>query len=113
MEYKEGDFVLIKDKRYKAKQFIGEIATKLENDNYNFYVYIFPEDTKEGRQSYMSSYEVFFTPTQTTHYLSGEEHQKVEVLSLEDYVDKKYFDTKKSEHPLYFFRQSKRNNQEH
>ena len=79
----------------------------MENDNYNFYVYIFPEDTLEGRQSYMSSFEVFFTPTQTTHYLSGEEQQKVEVLSsIEDYVNKKYFNSEKSERPLYFYRQT-------
>ena len=63
MEYKKGEFVLIKDDNYKFKKSIGEIESKLKND-YRLYVYIFPEDTIDGRKPYMSFNEVFLTTTQ-------------------------------------------------
>ena len=108
MEYNEGEFVLIEDYNYKAKKFIGEIGTKLKN-SYLLYVYIFPEDTIDGRQPYMSSNEVLFTPNQISYCFSGDKkkEQKVKVLSLENYVDKKYInDEENFECPLYFFRQT-------
>ena len=108
MEYNEGEFVLIEDYNYKAKKFIGEIGTKLKN-SYLLYVYIFPEDTIDGRQPYMSSNEVLFTPNQISYCFSGDKkkEQKVKVLSLENYVDKKYInDEENFEWPLYFFRQT-------
>ena len=107
MVYKEGDFVLIEDDNYKAKKFIGEIQQKLKSD-YRLYVYIFPEDTIDGRLPYMSFNEVFFTPTQILYSLSEDKkkEQKVEVLSLEKYVEKKYLNEEKLEYPLYFHRQT-------
>ena len=108
MAYNEGDFVLIEEAQYIAKKFIGEIQSNLKNNSYRLYVYIFPEDTIEGRQPYMSSQEVFFTPSQMVYNLSGNKkvEQKVEVLTLEEYVDKKYINAEKLECPLYFFRQT-------
>ena len=110
MNYKEGDFLLIKDESYKAKHFIGEIAgnannnKKNDNDQYTLLVYIFPEDTKDGRQAYMSSFEVFLTTNQKTYFLDGIEQEKVEVVTLEEYINRKY--NKDEECPsLYFKRQ--------
>ena len=107
MVYSEGDFVLIKDGTYKAGKFIGEINKKMEN-TYLLYIYIFPEDTLDGRQVYMSSNEVFLTPSQTTYNLNGDKknEQKVKVLNLEDYIDKKYINAEKLECPLYYSRQT-------
>ena len=54
----------------------------------------------------MSYNEIFFIPTQLMHYLSEDENANVKVLSLEQYVDKKYITAEKLELPLYFFRQT-------
>ena len=92
MDYKTGDFLLIKDETYKAKHFIGEIQKKIDKANniYLLYIYIFPEDTIDGMQSYMSSYEVFLTPVLQTYVLDGSKEEKVEVVSLEQYINRKY-----------------------
>ena len=85
MDYKEGEFYLILDeKNYKSNKFIGEIKNKVGNNSYLLYTYIFPEDTKDGRQNYMSLFEVFLTPTQTLYKFEGIE-QKVEVVSIEEF----------------------------
>ena len=105
MEYKKGEFVLIEDDNYKFKKFIGEIESKVKND-YRLYVYIFPEDTIDGRKPYMSFNEVFLTTTQDLYYLSGNDEQKVEVVQMDEYINKKYIKNEKLELPLYFFRQT-------
>jgi len=110
MNYKEGDFLLINDESYKAKQFIGEIAgnvnnnKKNDNDQYTLLVYIFPEDTKDGKQSYMSSSEVFLTTNQKTYFLDGIVQDKVEVVTLDEYINRKYNRNEKCPN-LYFKRQ--------
>jgi len=106
MDYKKGDFLLIKDKEYKAKNFIGEIQKKIEKNKYLLYVYIFPEDTIDGKQSYMSVNEVFLTPTLKTCFLDGTKEEKVEVVSLEQYINRKYGNIDEKCGPLYFKRQS-------
>jgi len=105
MDYKIGEFVLIKDDNYIAKKFIGEIQSKVKND-YRIYVYNFPEDTIDGRKPYMSSNEVFLTTTQALYYLSGIDEQKVEVVSMDQYINKKYINNEKLKLPLYFYRQT-------
>ena len=110
MNYKEGDFLLINDESYKAKQFIGEIAgnvnnnKKNDNDQYTLLVYIFAEDTKDGKQSYMSSFEVFLTTNQKTYFLDGIVQDKVEVVTLDEYINRKYNKGEKCPN-LYFKRQ--------
>ena len=105
MDYKAGEFVLIKDDNYIAKKFIGEIQSKVKND-YCIYVYNFPEDTIDGRKPYMSSNEVFLTTTQALYYLSGIDEKKVEVVSMDQYINKKYINNEKLDIPLYFYRQT-------
>ena len=105
MDYKIGEFVLIKDDNYIAKKFIGEILSKVKND-YRIYVYNFPEDTIDGRKPYMSSNEVFLTTTRALYYLSGIDEQKVEVVSMDQYINKKYINNEKLDIPLYFYRQT-------
>ena len=105
MDYKIGEFVLIKDDNYIAKKFIGEIQSKVKND-YRIYVYNFPEDTIDGRKPYMSSNEVFLTTTQALYYLSGIDEQKVEVVQMDEYINKKYINNEKLKLPLYFYRQT-------
>ena len=105
MDYKKGDFFLIKDETYKAKYFIGEIDEKV-NDGYLLYVYIFPEDTEDGKQSYMSSFEVFLTTNQKMCLLDGTKEEKVEVVSLEEYINRKYKNLDEKSVPLYFKRQN-------
>ena len=108
MDYKTGDFLLIKDETYKAKYFIGEIQKKIDkaNDIYLLFIYIFPDDTIDGKKSYMSSYEVFLTPVQKTCVLDGTKEEKVEVVSLEQYINRKYKNLDEKTCPLYFKRQS-------
>ena len=105
MDYKEGNFFLIKDETYKANYFIGEIDKKV-NDEYLLYVYIFPEDTEDGKQSYMSSFEVFLIPNQKVCLLDGTKEEKVEVVSLEEYINRKYKNLDEKSVPLYFKRQN-------
>ena len=105
MDYKEGEFYIILDeKNYKSNKFIGEIKKKVGNNSYLLYTYIFPEDTKDGRQNYMSSYEVFLTPTQTLYKFEGFE-LKVEVVSIEEYINRKYLNSEHLQYPLYYNRQ--------
>ena len=107
MNYKKGEFLLIKDEEYKAKCFIGEVQKKI-NDKYLLLVYIFPEDTIDGRQIYMSSYEVFFTPTQKMYLLDDTNAEKVEVVTLDEYINRKYKNLDENEKcdRLYFKRQT-------
>ena len=105
MSHKEGEFYLIKDQNYKAKKYIGEILKKLENDFYLLNIYIFPEDTYFGRLPHNSYYEVFLT-SDLFLYKFDTETEKVEVISLEEYINRKYVNNEKLQYPLYFKRQS-------
>ena len=102
MDYKPGEFLLIKDETYNYKLFIGEIIKKVD-DQYLLYVYIFPEDTIYGRQPYMSSKEVILTTKQKLSFLDGTKEEKVEVVSLEQYINRKYIN-KDEKYELYYKR---------
>ena len=104
MDYKKGEFLLIKDEAYKAKCFIGQIIKKVNND-YLMYVYIFPEDTKDGKQTYMSSFEVFLIPDEKMYFLDGTKEEKVKVVSLDEYINRKYINLDEKCDTLYFKRQ--------
>ena len=54
----------------------------------------------------MSFNEVFLTTTQDLYYLSGIDERKVEVVQMDEYINKKYIKNEKLELPLYFFRQT-------
>ena len=54
----------------------------------------------------MSSNEVFLTTTQALYYLSGIDEQKVEVVQMDEYINKKYINNEKLKLPLYFYRQT-------
>jgi hypothetical protein len=110
MDYCNGDFYLIEDHKYKANKFIGEIIREgkdKEKHIYLIYIYIFPEDTKDSRQQYMSQFEVFLNPVQQFYEFTGIKEQKVSVVSLEDYILLKYNmgQSQKKIYPLYFYRQ--------
>ena len=60
-------------------------------------------DTIDGRKPYMSSNEVFLTTTQALYYLSGIDEQKVEVVQMDEYINKKYINNEKLKLPLYFY----------
>ena len=110
MDYCKGDFYLIEDHNYKSNKYIGEIIRD-KNKEKNIYlinIYIFPEDTKDGRQQYMSQFEVFLNPTQQLYEFTDIKEQKVLVVSLEDYILLKYNmdQSQKNMYPLYFYRQS-------
>ena len=107
MNYKQGEFFLIEDiKNYKANEFIGEIINKSENNFFRLKIYIFPEDTKDGRQSHMSSNEIFSTSSEFLYNFESKKEKKVEVVSLEDYINIKYIKKVNLKYPLYFVRQT-------
>jgi hypothetical protein len=52
----------------------------------------------------MSSYEVFLTPVLQTYVLDGSKEEKVEVVSLELYINRKYVNLDEKTGSLYFKR---------
>ena len=105
MLYKKGEYFLIQDNNYKANKFIGEILDQKERNLYLLNVYIFPEDTKDGRQYYMSQYEVFLTSSEVLYSFDKKNEVKVEVTTIEEYISRKYISNEKVKYPLYFKRQ--------
>ena len=112
----KGDFILI-DNISKNYRFIGEIIGIINNNKeYSLLLlkYIFPEETKDGRKSYMSNFEIFLTGEQIKYDVNKNEKDfitKVKVVSLDEYINKKYinpdFESPESaECPLYFKRQN-------
>lgn len=104
ISYHRDDFYLIQDPNYKAGQFIGKIKTIGLNEVI-LSIYIFPEDTKEGKKPHMSLYEIFLTKDEMKYKFKGNELQ-VTVTDLQNYIQKKYIQkedlfTRK----LYFQRQ--------
>ena len=103
MNYSKGDYYLIEDKEYKAKKYIGEII-EVKNDNlYLLNIYIFPEDTINGRQPYMSQFEVFLTGSQSLYQFTGIKEQQVRVMKIEEYILRKYEINEKMAYPLYYY----------
>ena len=107
MSLKKGDFYLINDnKNYKANKFIGEIIKEESNNCFLLNIYIFPEDTKDGRSSHMSVNEVFLTSSQNLLQLNDQWDIKVEVVSLHEYINRKYINKEELQYNLYFARQA-------
>ena len=107
MNHNEGEFYLIKDrKNYKANQFIGEILKKLDNNNYLLNIYIFPQDTICGKQPHNSRNEVYLTSSQVIYEFKEKNEKKVEVVSLDEYINRKYINNEKLKYPIYFRRQT-------
>ena len=106
-KYNVGEYYLIKDSNYKSDQFIGKIKV-IGLDEVTLNIYIFPADTIEGRKDHNGQFEVFETDDEMRYKFTGKEY-KVEVTTLEDYVNRKYVQ-KDCFHPLYFKRQKYINN---
>ena len=105
ISYARDDFFLIKSSALKRGEFIGKVKS-IESSHVLMTIYIFPEDTKDGRKEHMSSYEVFYTKNEIQYQFKGNEKQ-VFVLELEDYIKRKYIlNEKENEDKLYFRRQS-------
>ena len=103
MSLEKGGFYIIKDSEYKANKFIGEIVKESGDNNFRLRKYIFPEDTIDGRQPYMSVNEVFLTPSEIFVKFNEKWDIKVEVVSLENYVNRTKENFQKN---LYFYRQT-------
>ena len=104
ISYSRDNCYLIKDQSYKAGQFIGRIDSIGLNE-VNLIIYIFPEDTKEGRKQHMSNSEIFLTNNKMKYKFSGNETQII-VTNLSNYINKKYIKKQNlSFHQLYFHRQ--------
>ena len=105
ISYSKDDFYLIKNSTFKKGEFIGKVKT-IETSCANLSVFIFPEDTKDGRKEYMSTYEVFYTKNEIKYTFTGNE-KKVFVLDFEEYIKKKYILKEKfTEDNIYFKRQN-------
>ena len=105
INYQIGDFFLIFDPNYKAEKYIGKVNSISPDGLATLNIYIFPEDTQEGRKPYMSFYEIFLTKDEMTHQFNGKETQ-VNVTDLESYIKRKYEQKEDiSVRQLYFSRQ--------
>ena len=105
ISYTRDEYYLIKDSSYKRGEFIGKIKS-IGPVQVILSVYIFPEDTKDGRKEHMSSFEVFFTKKEIPYKFIGNEIQVI-VLELEEYIKRKYIlNDKVNENVLYFRRQN-------
>ena len=105
ISYSRNDFYLIKDASFKKGEYIGKIKSISPSDVI-MSIYIFPEDTKDGRKEYMSLYEVYYTKREIPYKFVGDERQ-VKVVELEEYIQRKYVVPEKDlEDKLYFRRQN-------
>ena len=99
------DFYLIKDPSFNAEKFIGKVNSLSPDGIVTLNVYIFPEDTKEGRQPHHSYYEIFLTENEMAYQFIGEETQ-VNVTNLSNFIKRKYvLNEDLSIRQLYFQRQ--------
>ena len=104
ISYHRDDFYEINDKRFKAGKYIGKIKTIKPNE-VSLIIYLFPEDTKEGRKQHMSQYEIFLTNYEILYKFIGEE-SLVSVTDLPNYIKRKYIQKENlSSRKLYFQRQ--------
>ena len=105
ISYNKDDYFLIKDASFKKGQYIGRIKS-ITPQEVIMAIYIFPEDTKDGKKEHMSEYEVFYTKREIPYKFVGDEKQ-VKVVELEAYIQTKYVLLDKScEDKLYFRRQT-------
>ena len=105
ISYNRDDYYLIKDLNYKAGQFIGKINS-IGPQEVNLIIYIFPEDTEEGRKQHMSKSEVFLTEKKMSYNFTGNETQVI-ITDFNNYINKKYIKKEDTSFlPLYFYRQS-------
>lgn len=107
MKYNIGNFYLIK-KNYKdlnLNGFIGEILQKNENELYTLKIYIFPESTTIGRQSYMGKNEIYSTDKNILYQFTGQNEIKIEVIPLDRYINLK-LKGQPLGNDIYFYRQS-------
>ena len=107
MRYNKGDFYLINNynEEINLNKFIGEIIQFDANKIYTLKIYIFPESTKEGRKSYMSSNEVFSTERNITYQFIGKNEMKIELIKFERYLNIK-LKNQQMNNNIYFYRQS-------
>ena len=104
ISYHKDDYFLINDQHYNAGKFIGKIKS-IGQKEVTMNIYIFPEDTKEGRKQHMSLYEVFLTNNEIIYKFNGQETQ-ISVTDLPNYIKKKYILKENlSSRKLYFQRQ--------
>ena len=105
IDFHRDDFYLIKDPSFNAEKFIGKVNTISPDGIVTLNIYIFPEDTKEGRQQHMSYYEIFLTKNEMAYQFSGNETQ-VNVTDLPNFIKRKYVQNEDlSIRQLYFQRQ--------
>ena len=105
INYHIDDYYLIMDPNYNAEKFIGRINSIGQNGIVTLNIYIFPEDTNEGRKQHMSYYEIFLTKNEMSYQLSGNETQ-VNVTDLPNFIKRKYIQKEDlSVRQLYFQRQ--------
>ena len=105
INYHIDDYYLIIDPSYNAEKFIGRVNSIGQNGIVTLNIYIFPEDTNEGRKQHMSYYEIFLTKNEMSYKLSGNETQ-VNVTDLPNFIKRKYIQKEDlSVRQLYFQRQ--------
>ena len=105
IDYHKDDYYMISDPSFKAERFIGKVNSINIDGVVTLNIYIFPEDTKEGRQMYMSYYEIFLTKNEMAYQFSGNEIQ-VNVTDLPNFIKRKYIQKEDlSIRQLYFQRQ--------
>lgn len=104
--YKVGDYLLIYTQEYKSNRYIGQIQSiNKDNTKAELSVFIFIEDTKDGSTHSRSYAEVFRTDKSCLYAFSGDEIV-VELVSLGEFIQRKYIDKEVFKNALFFSQQS-------
>ena len=107
MKFNIGDFYLINkyNKELNLNKYIGEIIKINENQSCTIKIYIFPESTRIGRQSYTGSKEVYSTTRKISYQFTGGNETKIELIPFFRYITLK-INNQQIGNDIYFFRQS-------
>ena len=87
MNYNKGEFYLINNpKGSKRNKIIAEIKEIYRDKTTKVKVYIFPESTKSGRQSYMGLNEVLCTSNEINYKFNGKDESKVYLIPYDKFL---------------------------
>lgn len=106
MIYNKGEFFLINNpKGSKRNKIIAEIKEIYRDKTTKVKVYIFPESTKSGRQSYMGLNEVLCTSNEINYKFNGKDESKVYLIPYDKFLLLK-LNSQPILKDIYYYRQS-------
>ena len=107
MKYNINEYYLINNfnQDLNINKYIGKIIQINENQLTTLKIYVFPESTKDGRQSYVGKNEVYSTTKEISFKFNGVNSTKVELIDFERYINLK-ISNQQMGNDIYYYRQS-------